>query len=204
MERETVLGGLAWVVELSGARPDEAAGLGRSLLGFDGPLAVLAGGGAGPSPEAGPSDAVDVPVERLTLAERRETLRMTLRQNGCRTSVAETDQAAGVFDLSLESAGLVGREVAAGEPLWTACRRRTRTGLGDLAMVVVPGPVGRPGAARPGAGPLRALAAAARHHHGAGRLGICRADVRASARRPVRRAERHRQDDGRRGDRRGP
>ena len=85
MERETVLGGLAWVVELSGsgARPDEAAGLGRSLLGFDGPLAVLAGAGAGPSPEAGPSDAVDVPVERLTLAERRQTLRMTLRQNGC-------------------------------------------------------------------------------------------------------------------------
>ena len=164
MERETVLGGLAWVVELSGARPDEAARLGRSLLGFDGPLAVLAGGGAGPSPEAGPSDAVDVPVERLTLAERRETLRMTLRQNGCRTSPAETDLAAGVFDLSLESAGIVGREVAAGERLWMACRRRTRAGLGDLAAVVVPrarwDDLVLPG---PVLAQLRALAAAVRH-----------------------------------------
>ena len=165
MERETVLGGLAWVVELSGARPDEAAGLGRSLLGFDGPLAVLAGGPSPlPSPEAGPSDAVDVPVERLTLAERRETLRMTLRQNGCRTPAAETDLAAGVFDLSLESAGIVGREVAAGERLWAACRRRTRAGLGDLAAVVVPrarwDDLVLPG---PVLAQLRALAAAVRH-----------------------------------------
>jgi ATPase family protein associated with various cellular activities (AAA)/winged helix domain-containing protein len=165
MERETVLGGLAWVVELSGAQPDEAAGLGRSLLGFDGPLAVLAGGPSPlPSPEAGPSDAVDVPVERLTLAERRETLRMTLRQNGCRTPAAETDLAAGVFDLSLESAGIVGREVAAGERLWAACRRRTRAGLGDLAAVVVPrarwDDLVLPG---PVLAQLRALAAAVRH-----------------------------------------
>jgi SpoVK/Ycf46/Vps4 family AAA+-type ATPase len=107
---------------------------------------------------------VDVPVERLTLAERRETLRMTLRQNGCRTPAAETDLAAGVFDLSLESAGIVGREVAAGERLWAACRRRTRAGLGDLAAVVVP-------RARwddlvlpsPVLAQLRALAAAVRH-----------------------------------------
>ena len=120
-----------------GARPEEVAGLGRSLLGFDGPLAVLAGAGAGPSPETGPSDAVDVPVERLTLAERRQTLRMTLRQNGCRPA-AETDLAAGVFDLSLDDAGLVAREVSAGERLWASCRRRTRAGLGDLAAVVVP------------------------------------------------------------------
>ena len=166
MERETVLGGLAWVVELSGsgARPDEAAGLGRSLLGFDGPLAVLAGAGAGPSPEAGPSDAVDVPVERLTLAERRQTLRMTLRQNGCLVPAAETDLAAGVFDLSLDDAGLVAREVSAGERLWASCRRRTRAGLGDLAAVVVPrarwDDLVLPG---PVLAQLRALTAAVRH-----------------------------------------
>ena len=73
-----------------GARPDEAAGLGRSLLGFDGPLAVLAGAGAGPSPEAVPVRCGGRAVERLTLAERRQTLRMTLRQNGCLVPAAET------------------------------------------------------------------------------------------------------------------
>jgi hypothetical protein len=164
MERETVLGGLAWVVELGGVRPDEAAGLGRCLLGFDGPLAVLAGAGAGPAPEAGPSDAVDVPVERLTLAERRETLRTTMAQNGCLVPAAETDLAAGVFDLSLDDAGLVAREVSAGERLWASCRRRTRAGLGDLAAVVVPrarwDDLVLPG---PVLAQLRALAAAVRH-----------------------------------------
>jgi SpoVK/Ycf46/Vps4 family AAA+-type ATPase len=105
-----------------------------------------------------------VPVERLTLAERRQTLRMTLRQNRCRTSPAETDLAAGVFDLSLESAGIVSREVAAGERLWAACRRRTRAGLGDLAAVVVPrarwDDLVLPG---PVLAQLRALTAAVRH-----------------------------------------
>jgi hypothetical protein len=160
MERETVLGGLAWVVELAGARPDDAAGLGRSLLGFDGPLAMLAGA----AQEEGPSDAVDVPVSRLTLAERRETLRLALRQNGCRTPPGEIDLAAGVFDLSLEDAGMVAREVAAGQRLWAACRRRTRAGLGELAAVVVPR-AGWDDLVLPGPvlAQLRALAAAVRH-----------------------------------------
>ena len=51
----------------------------------------------------------------------------------CRLSPGETDVAAGVFDLSLDDAGIVAREVAAGERLWASCRRRTRAGLGELA-----------------------------------------------------------------------
>jgi len=160
MERETVLGGVAWAVDLTDARPEEVAESARVVAGLEGPVAVLATSVDGEPPP----DAVDVAVGRVGVAERREVFASALRRAGGAVPPDEMDVAAGVFDLALDDVEIVARDVAAGARLWSACRGRARAGLGALATVRTP----RAGwdelvLPEPLLAQLRALVAAVRH-----------------------------------------
>jgi SpoVK/Ycf46/Vps4 family AAA+-type ATPase len=72
------------------------------------------------------------------VAERREVLPSALRRAGVQIEAAETDVAAGIFDLALDEVEAAARDVAAGTSLWLACRERARSGLGALATVIIP------------------------------------------------------------------
>ena len=134
MERETVLAGVAWVVDLADAQPETAGEWTRALVGLDGPTAVLTSAADGDRP----AETVEVAVPRLDVAERREVLAAALQRAGSTSQNPEIDLAAGVFDLSLDDADVAARDVAAGEALWQACRHRARTSLGSLATVITP------------------------------------------------------------------
>ena len=160
MERETVLSGVAWAVDLTDARPEDAIEAARVVAGLEGPVAVLTSAVDGEQPP----DAVDVAVGRVGVAERREVFASALRRAGCAVPDEEADMAAGVFDLALDDVEVVAREVAAGARLWEACRGRARAGLGALATVRTPraswGDLVLP---EPLLAQLRALVAAVRH-----------------------------------------
>jgi hypothetical protein len=134
LERETVLGAVAWVVDLTDVRPDDAAALARGLGGLEGPVAVVSGSSEGEQPP----DAVEVAVGRLSVPHRREAMATALRRGGTAVPEGESDESAGVFDLALDDLESVAREVGAGTPLWAACRARARARLGALATVVEP------------------------------------------------------------------
>ena len=160
MERETVLSGVAWAVDLTDARPEDVVESARLVAGLEGPVAVLTASVDGEQPP----DAVEVAVGRVGVAERREVFASALRRAGCAVPQGETDVAAGVFDLALDDVEVAARDVAAGARLWEACRGRARAGLGALATVRTP----RAGwddlvLPEPMLAQLRALVAAVRH-----------------------------------------
>jgi hypothetical protein len=136
LERETVLGGVAWAVDAEGARPEDLGGLVRALPAVDAPVVVL-GDGEDLTLEA---DAVRLPVPRLPIEERGLMLRDALLRNGVLADQPRelVDAAAGVFDLPLSDLEVTGAEVARGVPLWQACRARSRNRFGGLAQVVEP------------------------------------------------------------------
>ena len=160
MERETVLAAVAWAVDVAETRLGEVGEVCRALGSFEGPVALLASTVDGETL----SDAADVVVPRLEVAERRELLADALHRAGASAGPAELDLAAGVFDLALDDVELAAAEVASGSGLWAACRRRSRAALGALAAVVEP----RAGwddlvLPEPLLAQLRALVAAVRH-----------------------------------------
>ena len=134
MERETVLAGCAWALDVTGSRVEDIGPLLRGLAAIDAPVAVLAGSQDG----VPPPDAVPVAIERLPVGDRREALVMALRRQGVQPEPDAVDVAAGVFDLAVADLDAVAVDVAAGGSLWTACRTRARTGLGALATVLAP------------------------------------------------------------------
>ncbi|MGH3933448.1 MAG: ATP-binding protein [Pseudonocardiaceae bacterium] len=133
MERETVLGGAAWAVDVEGARPEDIGGLIRALSGVDAPVVVLG------DAEALGVEAVRVLVPRLPLAERREAIADAVRRGGVIPIVqSQLDAVAGVFDLALPDLEVAAGDVAGGVTLWEACRSRSRSQFGGLARVIDP------------------------------------------------------------------
>lgn len=132
--RETVLGGVAWLVDLDTSAPPGA--LGRTLVASDAPVVLLGDGGSATSAlERLGLSVVDVP--RLGAGERRATLAGALDEAGAVVPDDEVAAAAGAFDLAVGDVDAVALEVAAGRPLWSACRRRPRGDVGGLAQVRV-------------------------------------------------------------------
>ena len=153
MVRETVLGRVAWLIDLDDGE-GSVASLGRVLTTCDAPVALLSSGGPG----SHPLPRLELPrldVPRLGVGERRTALASALRRAGTEAPADELDAVAGAFDLPVGDHEVVAHEVAEGRSLWSACRRRPR---GDGWPGPGPGPprhVGRPGA--PGS-PARAAA----------------------------------------------
>ncbi|HEY7430132.1 MAG TPA: ATP-binding protein [Streptosporangiaceae bacterium] len=137
IERETVLGGCGWAVDVEGARAEDLAGLLRALPGLDAPVVVLADG----EDIAVTAEAVRVPVPRLDVAERRQVLAAAMRRRGVRAgggTRAAIGTAAGVFDLALPDVEVAVQDAARGLPLWEACRARSGSRFGGLAQLVAP------------------------------------------------------------------
>ncbi|MGV9574719.1 ATP-binding protein, partial [Streptomyces nigra] len=140
MERESVLDGCAWAMDLSDARQDEAPALLRAMLDLSVPAVVLCHDmGAVPTPVT--REAVRIAVPRLGMAERAAALGAALAEHcGPEDGLAPetTVAAAGVFDLSVQDLDAAAEEVARGADLWTACRMRARAGFSGVAQVVEP------------------------------------------------------------------
>ena len=137
MDRESVLAGWCWAVDVADVRADDAGSLGRALDRLAAPTVLLAG--SGQHPRWGELTAVG--VERLDVQDRRAVLTAALRRAGGRAAevpVAERDGAAGVFDMTLERTEAAAADVAAGTPLWQACRRQVRRSFEGLAVVREP------------------------------------------------------------------
>ncbi|GAA1579187.1 ATP-binding protein [Actinomadura kijaniata] len=128
MERETVLDGCAWALDVTDATGEDLARCARSLYAVAAPVVLLAGADA-----PAVADVVPVEVPRLGLDERRHLFRDALTQPD-----PLADTAAGVFDLPLPHIGDVVQEVSTGVPLWAACRTRARRTFGGLARVLHP------------------------------------------------------------------
>jgi hypothetical protein len=149
MERETVLAGCAWALDVADLRAGDVGPLLRGLAAVDAPVALLAATEDGGSP----AGSVPVPVPRLSVGDRRQALGAALRRHGVlagepferdhadRWDAAGTepvDVVAGVFDLAVEDLDAAAGDVAAGSPLFAACRARARIGLGALVTVLRP------------------------------------------------------------------
>jgi hypothetical protein len=132
MERESVLAGAAWAVDLIAVRPDEPATGIRALAGLAAPVALLAS--ADQALPDGSATRLDVP--RMELAERRRALAAALHRAGGRA--ADVDRVAAVYDLALSDMDAAARDVAGGAPLRAACRTRARRAFGGLATVRTP------------------------------------------------------------------
>ncbi|MEZ0449717.1 ATP-binding protein [Cellulomonas sp. ICMP 17802] len=132
LERDTVLSGVAWVVDLADAPQDDARGLVSALQGLDTPLALVADDGEAERP----GEAVVVHVGRLQVGARREAVGSALRRAGVDPRLHDVDQVAGVFDLALDDLESVASEVRSGASLWTACRERSQAALAGLASVL--------------------------------------------------------------------
>jgi ATPase family associated with various cellular activities (AAA) len=133
MERETVLSGCAWIVDVEGIPPQDVSALAAALARIDAPVALISR-----SPDTVPHEAVaDVPVQRLPMRERREAMARALRAVPG-VVPGEDDEAAGFFDVPVGDLPGIAREVAAGTRLWDACRGRARAGVGALATVLTP------------------------------------------------------------------
>ncbi|WP_327256231.1 ATP-binding protein [Streptomyces sp. NBC_01244] len=138
MERESVLEGCAWAMDLGDVRPDEVPALLRATLSLDVPVVVLGHDmGALPAPVA--REAVRIAVPRLGVAERTAALEAALEEH-CGPEDGPARQAAaavaGLFDLSVPDLDAAAEEVARGADLWTACRMRARAGFSGVAQVV--------------------------------------------------------------------
>ena len=160
LERDTVLSGCAWVVELNDTRTDDVRALTATMMTLDAPLALL----ASDTEVELPPEASVVRIDRLHVGARREAISSALRRAGSTSSGEEIDAAAGVFDLALDDVEAVAKDVSAGVPLWTACRDRSRAALAGLATVL-PARAGWDDLVLPSAQTeqLRALVASVRH-----------------------------------------
>jgi hypothetical protein len=131
LERESVLDGCAWAVDVDGA---ECASLLRALPSLDAPAVVL-----GPGQHAEPAaSTVHVAVDRLPMPERRAVLAGALRRAVHRGGPPpdEVASTAAVFDLTVPDVELAAAEVARGRELWDACRDRARSRFGGTARVL--------------------------------------------------------------------
>lgn len=163
MERETVLAGRAWAIDVEGGTVEDVAARSRALAGLDAPVVLLAGAGELPRW----SDLMPIAVDRLDVRARRELLGVALRRVGGAAAdipPAERDVAAGVFDLTVRGAAAAAVEVSTGIGLWSACLRQVRCSFDGLAAVRSPR-AGWEDLVLPSAQleQLRALVAAARH-----------------------------------------
>lgn len=166
MERETVLGAVGWLVDVTDLPAADEGRFLRHVESLDAPVALV-----GCAAATAPGARVDVlPVPRLGGADRSAALAHALRKaagerspeeevagglvaglrgpdrtgrgripspNGLRVPDDVRD-AAGVFDLPLDLLDRVAQDVVAGEQLWRACRRRGRSVTGALAEVLEP------------------------------------------------------------------
>jgi hypothetical protein len=140
MERESVLEGCAWAMDLGDARQDEAPALLRAMLDLSVPAVVL-GHDMGTVSAPVAREAVRIAVPRLGAAERAAALGAALAER-CEPEDGPapdaTAAAAGVFDLSVPDLEAAAEEVARGADLWTACRMRARAGFWGVAQLVEP------------------------------------------------------------------
>ena len=136
MERETVLAGAAWAVDVEGAHVEDIGALIRAIPRLDAP-AIILGNAEDLRFDA---EVVRIAVPRLPIAERREALAQALRRNGSAPPIrrAQLDAAAGVFDLALPDLEVAAADVARGVPLWEACRSRSQSRFAGLAQVIEP------------------------------------------------------------------
>jgi hypothetical protein len=164
MERETVLAGQGWAVDVESGSPEELAARGRALAGVDVPVVLIGGTGEVPRWD----NVLPVAVERLDVGSRRELLHHALGRAGAPDIGLDHEcaVAAGVFDLSLRAATAAATEVGTGTPLWAACLNQVRRSFDGLAAVRTP----KAGwdqlvLPEPQLEQLRALVAAARNRH---------------------------------------
>ncbi|GAA1383330.1 ATP-binding protein [Catellatospora chokoriensis] len=135
MQRETILAGCAWAVDVADMAPADVARVVRGLCDIPTPM-VLLGAGDCAAWTGVASDVVPVTVPRLPLAERRDVLS---RAAGAHDEAASAVAgAAGAFDLPLADVDAVAGDVAAGVPIWDACRLRARRSFAGLAAVLQP------------------------------------------------------------------
>ncbi|MER5811188.1 ATP-binding protein [Streptomyces sp. NPDC002033] len=138
MERESVLAGCAWAIDLADTEGEEAGALARALPELDVPAAVFVGDAV---PASVSVHAVRIAVPRIGVPERVAALVQALGRH-CEPEVMpppeETAAAAGVFDLSVPDMETAAEDVAHGQDLWTACRLRARAGFSGGAQVVEP------------------------------------------------------------------
>ncbi|MFE9018099.1 ATP-binding protein [Streptomyces sp. NPDC007808] len=132
MEREAVLSGQAWAIDVTGLDEVETGRVTRLLSALDAPATLLSEDERAVAHAGG----VLVRVPRLPVADRRALLSSALRRAGA--PVEDSDTAAGVFDLAVPDVEAAAREAAGGTPLWRACRERARPSFTGLAKVVVP------------------------------------------------------------------
>lgn len=138
MERESWLDGCAWLVALDGAPPEVASRVARACGRAHGRLALTVrartelGGGSGD----GVLGRAVVHVAQLDRPGRTELLTRALQDVGAPTH--DVRVVAGVFDLSVAQAHDAARDVADGEDLWSASRRRSQVDPGVAARRVAP------------------------------------------------------------------
>ncbi|MFD9118736.1 ATP-binding protein [Streptomyces bottropensis] len=133
-ERETVLDGTAWIIEVDDTVPD-CSRLALDLVGrLDVPTVVISREpimGPGPRVEVGPARADDA----------RAVWREALGPAAAGLS-AWIDRVAGQFDLGLEAVDTAAAEALAapeaGTALWDACRQLARPSLDGLAQQIEP------------------------------------------------------------------
>jgi hypothetical protein len=138
LEREAVLGGTAWAVDVDedpGA-PQAAGWLLRALPRLEAPVVAL-----GSAVDAAVPGTVRVEVPRLTAEERVAALTVCLGRNGrraVRVTQEEVVEAAAVFDLPVGDLDEAATAAVHGRPLWQACRERSRQRFDGLARLVEP------------------------------------------------------------------
>ena len=144
LERESVLAGAAWAVEVG---DDPAPWVTRAVSTVDAPAVVLGGssapgGSAASGGSAGPG-LVAVQVPRLPVDERSAVLSSFLSRHAGPHAAplpwADICSAAAVFDLPVIDLEAAAEDAAHGrQPLWDACRERARRRFDGLARIVEP------------------------------------------------------------------
>lgn len=149
-ERETVLDGVTWIIDIDDGIPDSGR-LALDLAGrLEAPVVLTA---REPLSGSGPRLA-RVEVGQARVGDVRAVWRDALGP-AAETLSAWIERSAGQFDLDLDSIRAVADSLppiggdgvadqeAAGTLLWDACRRQARPELDDLAQRIEPGPAGR-------------------------------------------------------------
>ena len=142
LERESVLGAVAWALDASEEVPPWVM---RAVEALDAPTAVLVRSPGGDLRREPVSRVVPVAVPRLGAAERAGVLTACLtRHPGTRprrrgSNEDETISAATVFDLPVADLEAAAAETVHGpSSLWDACRGRARRSFDGLARLVEP------------------------------------------------------------------